>query len=281
MNKKILILGASGLLGQSLVDLFKEKEYVIGALSRNSLEYTDKNINIYNIDILDYLLLEEVIKEYDIIVNCTGQITNPINQCLLLNTSGITNIINAVEKYNKKFIHISSVSVYGSTEYASEVSKLNPETPYATMKYFSDYLIEQRLKNYAILRVSNLFGKNQQKGIINYLTKSYLNNTYKLDFNNNGTLKRYYLHIEDFVSTIDKIIQKDIKGIYNIIGTDQLTIKELVLMFEVILNIKFNIDYTDDISLENIENIDCNKINTQILLDYKINVEKYIKGLKS
>ncbi len=163
MNKKILILGASGLLGQSLVDLFKEKEYVIGALSRNSLEYTDKNINIYNIDILDYLLLEEVIKEYDIIVNCTGQITNPINQCLLLNTSGITNIINAVEKYNKKFIHISSVSVYGSTEYASEVSKLNPETPYATMKYFSDYLIEQRLKNYAILRVSNLFGKNQQK----------------------------------------------------------------------------------------------------------------------
>ncbi len=102
-----------------------------------------------------------------------------------------------------------------------------------------------------------------------------------MDFNNNGTLKRYYLHIEDFVSTIDKIIQKDIKGIYNIIGTDQLTIKELVLMFEVILNIKFNIDYTDDISLENIENIDCNKINTQILLDYKINVEKYIKGLKS
>ena len=281
MNNKVLILGASGLLGQTLVELFKDKNYNIGTFSRNSLEYRDANIKLYTGDILDYEVLEKVVKKYDIIINCTGQITNPVNQCLILNTRGISNIIRAIKKYSKKLIHISSMSIYGTSNYVNEESNLNPETPYATMKSFSDYLIKEQLTDYTILRVSNLFGKNQKKGIINYLTKSYLSNTKDLYFNNNGNLKRYYLHIEDLSILIDKIIQKEIQGIYNIIGENQLTIKELILMFEEIMNYKFNVSYQEVSSLENIENADCSKLNNHIIVEYKINMKKYITGLSN
>ncbi len=281
MNNKVLILGASGLLGQTLVKFFKDKNYSIGTFSRKSLEYLDTNINVYSGDILDYEVLEKVVKKYDIVINCTGQITNPINQCLALNTRGISNIIRAIKKYNKKLIHISSMSIYGTSNYVNEESSLNPETPYATMKSFSDYLIMEQLTDYTILRVSNLFGKNQKKGIINYLTKSYLSNTKDLYFNNNGNLKRYYLHIEDLSQVIDKIIQKKTQGIYNIIGEDQLTIKQLILMFEEVLNYKFNIVYEEISAMENIDNADCSKLNNHILLEYKINVKKYITGLSN
>lgn len=280
MNNKILILGASGLLGQTLVEFFKQKNYLIGVASRKPIEYIEKNITTYFVNILDPGLLEPIIKEYDIIINCTGQITNPINQCLLLNTKGINNIIDAVKRFNKKLIHISSISVYGTSNYVSEDSTLNPETPYASMKYFADYLIETYLANYTILRVSNLFGKNQEKGIVNYLTKSYLSDNNDLYFNNDGTLKRYYLNIEDLTFIISEVMEKEILGIYNIIGKDQLTIKELVSKFENILNYKFNATYADTPAIENIETIDTSKMDSLINQNHKNSIESYIKGLK-
>lgn len=280
MSSKILILGASGLLGQTLVELFKKEKYLIGVASRKPVEYTETNIIKYSVDILDLVSLESIVKEFDVIINCTGQITNPINQCLLLNTQGITNIINTVKKFDKKLIHISSVSVYGTANYVKENSELNPETPYGSMKCFSDYLIESNLKNYAILRVSNLFGKNQEKGIINYLTKSYLSNKKDLYFNNDGSLKRYYLNIEDLALIIIEVLNKDILGIYNIIGEKKFTIKELVTKFENILDYKFNVKYMDVSSLENIETIDDSKLSALINQNKKISVEKYIKDLK-
>jgi len=276
----ILILGASGLLGQALVDNFKSKELQIGLASRKPIDYKEQNIKSYSVDILDYKSVENIIKEYETIINCTGQVTNPVNLSLLLNTEGINNIVKAVKKHNKTLIHISSVSVYGSAEYVNEKSSLNPQTPYASMKCFAEFLIESNLDNYTILRVSNLFGKNQEKGIVNYLANSYQNRQNSLYFNNNGDLKRYYLNIEDLASIIFKLLEKKPIGIYNIIGADLLSIKELVAMFEEILEYKFKVKYSNELSQENIDEVDTSKIENLIKIEYKINLQKYIKELK-
>lgn len=280
MNNKILILGASGLLGQALLEFFKQKNYEIGAISRNPIECIEKNITTHAVNILDGILLESIIKEYDIVLNCTGQITNPINECYLLNTKGISNIINAVKKFDKRLIHISSVSVYGSADYVNEDSDLNPETPYASMKCFSDYLIQSNLTNFTILRVSNLYGKNQKKGIMNYLTKSYLSNENNLYFNNDGNLKRYYLYIEDLAFIIQEILNKNVAGIYNIASKDQFTIRELVFKFENILNHKFYTTYANVPSNENISTINSAKLASILNQNHQVHVEQYIKGIK-
>lgn len=276
----VLILGASGLLGGALVELLARKKYSIGVISREVVYREGSGIKVYAINILDYNSLVSVIKEYSIIINCTGQVTNPINECLLTNTKGINNIVQAVKKYNKRLIHISSVSVYGTSVYVNEDSELNPQTPYGSIKCFSEFLIQSNLSEYTILRISNLFGLNQKKGIINYLTESYLANKHDVNFNNNGNLKRYYIHTEDISCIIEKIIKKELLGVYNVLGKEQFTIIELVSMFEQILEYSFNATYTTNLPMENVDTIDDSKIKSHIEHKYKVTMVDYIKSMK-
>ena len=278
MNK-VLIIGASGLLGRSLVEYFISNNFQVGALSRYCDSYDDRFYN-HAVDVLDYESLEFVVEQYDVIINCIGQITNPIHECVSLNTKGIKNIIDAVKKNGNYLIHLSTVSVYGSSLAVTEESALNPESVYGSLKYFSEYQISQNLTNYVILRISNLYGKSQIKGILGYILRSYHNNEKDLCFNNDGSLKRYYLHIDDLSSIINLILAKRINGVYNVIGSDFLTIKQLITLSENALNFTFDVQYKAKRPIENIDKIDNSKLKKQVDYSLRHNIEEYLQGLK-
>lgn len=276
---KILILGGSGLLGKSLVKYFVSKNFHVGSLSRFSSEGQDGCL-YYQVDILDYAKLEPLIAEYDIIINCTGQITNPISDCIILNTQGIKNIIDAVKKYKKHLIHFSTVAVYGSSlTTVTEESKINPESVYGTIKYFAEYQIKQNLASYIILRISNLYSKDQTKGVFGYLLRSFNNNEKKLYFNNNGSLKRYYLHIDDLCNIVGEILKKELHGIYNVIGNNFVTIKELIVYFEKVFNYSFKVQYENNKPIENILSIDNSKLTKEINYSLIKSIDKYLEEL--
>ena len=278
MNK-VLIIGASGLLGQSLVEYFISNNFQVGALSRYCDSEDDRFYN-HAVDVLDYESLEFVVEQYDFIINCIGQITNPIHECVSLNTKGIKNIIDAVKKNGNYLIHLSTVSVYGSSLVVTEESALDPESVYGSLKYFSEYQISQNLTNYVILRISNLYGKPQIKGILGYILRSYHNNEKFLCFNNDGSLKRYYLHIDDLSSIINLILAKRINGVYNVIGSDFLTIKQLITLSENALNFTFDVQYEAKRPIENIDKIDNSKLKKQVDYSLRYNIEEYLQGLK-
>ena len=278
MNK-VLIIGASGLLGRSLVEFFVSNNFQVGALSRNCDNQNDK-FNNYSVDVLDYEHLEFVVAQYDIVVNCIGQITNPIHECVSLNTKGVKNIIDAVKKNGNYLIHLSTVSVYGSSSAVTEGSPVNPESVYGSLKYFAEYQISQNLTNYAVLRISNLYGKGQVKGILGYILRSFRNNEKALFFNNDGSLKRYYLHIDDLSSIVKLIIDKRVKGIYNVIGSDLLTIKQLVALCEKALDYCFDVQYEIKRPIENIDRVDNSKLKKQVDCFLQHNIEEYLQELK-
>ena len=278
MNK-VLVIGASGLLGRSLVEYFVSNDFQVGALSRNCNNQNDK-FNNYSVDVLDYEHLEFVVAQYDIVVNCIGQTTNPIHECVSLNTKGVKNIIDAVKKNGNYLIHLSTVSVYGSSSTVTEESPVNPESVYGSLKYFAEYQISQNLTNYAVLRISNLYGKGQVKGILGYVLRSFRNNEKALFFNNDGSLKRYYLHIDDLSSIVKLIIDKRVKGIYNVIGSDLLTIKQLVALCEKALDYCFDVQYEIKRPIENIDKVDNSKLKKQVDCFLQHNIEKYLQELK-
>ena len=278
MNK-VLIIGASGLLGQSLVEYFVSNNFQVGALSRNCDNQNDK-FNNYSVDVLDYEHLEFVVAQYDVVVNCIGQITNPIHECVSLNTKGVKNIIDAVKKNGNYLIHLSTVSVYGSSSAVTEGSPVNPESVYGSLKYFAEYQISQNLTNYAVLRISNLYGKGQVKGILGYILRSFRNNEKALFFNNDGSLKRYYLHIDDLSSIVKLIIDKRVKGVYNVIGSDLLTIKQLVALCEKALDYCFDVQYEIKRPIENIDKVDNSKLKKQVDCFLQYNIEEYLQELK-
>lgn len=146
---KILITGATGLLGSYLVKRFAQEGSIFGLKRKNS---SDKllgddaaTVKWIEGDILDPISLETALEGIDMVIHSAGLVSfDPKDEDKLMdvNVTGTSNIVNAMlEKGVKKLIHVSSVSALGRTvdtiNYDENskwtVSKYN--TPYAISKY--------------------------------------------------------------------------------------------------------------------------------------------------
>jgi nucleoside-diphosphate-sugar epimerase len=261
MTKKILLLGGSGYLGTSIAKMFEniiDFDLTIGDLVE-PLVLKQKFIKI---DVLDKECVNFQIQNYDLIINCTGQITSPIKVCFDINTMGIENIVDAVNLYKKKIFHISTVAIYGTCKYADEMNPINPESSYAALKAFAEYKIKSTLtsEKYCILRLANLYGEDQKKGLFAYLLKASLSGE-KLQFNNDGSLERYFIHVNDCANAISSSVVLNLFGTYNVATNDKYTVNQIISLIEQVCNSKFITEFNTIKPIENIDdlNFDCFK----------------------
>ncbi|QBN19870.1 NAD-dependent epimerase/dehydratase family protein [Flavobacterium nackdongense] len=283
-DSKILLLGGTGLLGQSLQTEFKNSAFKnVYTCSREALESAQ---HIQG-DLLDVALVQQLIDfKFDLIINLTGQITKPIENCLLLNSVGIEHLIQIVQQSpNCKLMQISTVGVYGTCSFADENSKLNPETPYSVAKCKAEKLLKNQLAsaNVVIFRLSNLYGEAQLKGIFAYLNRA-ASTDRVLDFNNDGSLVRFFIHVNDCAAVLVAFIQNHLQkesGVYNIIGPDKYSVLELIQLFEEIKNLKFKINLDIAPPYDNALNLSDTKIRS--LFDYspKMNIKSYFNTMNS
>jgi len=278
LTERILVLGGAGFLGSA----------ILHSLSKNgsaSLTCGDirppsqRGVEYINIDLLHDEFLAPKLQGYDIIINCVGQIAFPFSQTLELNSLGMLNLTEALKDSDSHLIHISSVSVYGSVDVCDESTPINPETKYATAKAIAEKILEQNFEKskLTILRLSNLYGNGQQKGVVAYLIRSFEGDQ-TLKFNNAGDLIRSYLHIQDCVSFINSFINNSgPSGIFNIVGPVQYTILELVSLAENVLNIRYEVSYHEVPAWENIRSISGDKVLNIYRKRHIWNLENYLK----
>ena len=279
---KVLLIGGHGLLGQSLQEEFKKNEF------RNVFTCSRESLNSENHiqgDLLDILLVNKIIDlQFDLIINLTGQITKPIEDCLALNTVGIENLIQIIQQSpNCKLIHISTVGVYGTCQFADELSVVNPETPYSTAKCIAEKLLLSKLhsENLVIFRVSNLYGDKQLKGVFAYLKRASQSDQI-LDFDNDGSLVRFFIYVKDCASIIVEFINNHIQnssGIFNIIGSDRYSLIELISLFEEINEMKFKINLEAAKPCDNAMNISDKKIRNLFNYSLKMNINSYLNTI--
>ena len=112
---------------------------------------------------------------------------------------------------------------------------------------------------------------------MNYISSQYLLDNKDIFFNNNGEMLRYYLDVSDLASIVFRLIKiENFSGLFNIIGPCKLTIKELILKFENILNYKFKVEFQNIESLDNIRIVDDNKIKSKLNYNFMNNVDSFI-----
>lgn len=283
-NSRILLIGGNGLLGQSLQEEFKRNEFIT-VYTCSTRFLTSKNHIQGNL--LDLQLVQQLIHlKFDLIINLTGQITKPIDDCLALNSVGIENLIQIIQNTpNCKLLHISSVGVYGTCDFADELSVLNPETPYSTAKYRAEKLLLSKLNadDLTIFRLSNLYGETQLKGVFAYLNRAAQSDCI-LDFNNDGSLVRFFIHVNDCASILVEFIQNHLhnsSGIYNIIGSDKYSLIELISLFEEINAIKFKINLDVAKPYDNVKDISDKKIRNLIHYSSKMDIKSYLNPITS
>ena len=211
MEKKILILGGSGFLGKNLLfKLVKFKRYKITSISNKTLKNL-KKISYISCNINNYQKLRKKLKnkKFDFVINFSGNIDHSDKkETFKAHFDGVKNIVKYI-KLTKSGLLIQAGS---SLEYGENKSPQNekqickPLSAYGEAKLLSSKFIMKNLNDFIILRPYQIYGPHQKK---NRLIPITINSCIKnLKFPcTQGSQKRDFLYIDDFIDLIIKILE--------------------------------------------------------------------------
>lgn len=176
------------------------------------------------------------------------------------NISGVRNILELIRKKQDNvakrpvLVQVSSDEVFGDREIpALESDPLNPSSPYSASKAAADMLVLAWARTYGIeyiiVRPTNNYGTNQHPEKLIPLTIKLALWGKEIRLHNAGVPKRIWCHVEDTVSAIMKIVEKNVRGIFNISGNLEQT--NLVTVSKVLMEMgikpddyNLNLNYT-------------------------------------
>jgi dTDP-4-dehydrorhamnose reductase len=240
LKQRILITGATGMLGTNIINVFKDdNRFEVYGISRR----INGKINNYNrviTDITDNNQLLKILKQIkpDIIIHCAAN-TN-VDDCN--DNKGYTyklhvDATRTLAKFNSRYIYISTDSVFdGQKGNYSEEDKTNPLNYYAATKLKGEK-ISLNTNSKALIIRTNIYGFHLEKK--NSLVEWALDN---LLLNNeiNGFTDVYFNPI--YVSQLAKIIKETIIA-NNISGILNVGSKEYISKYQFLVKVAkvFNI----------------------------------------
>lgn len=157
MQKKIIVLGKNGQLGEEIVNFFKKKGVKIIPL--NSKQCNLENLNFVH-------KLKKI--NPDIIINCaafTKVDHAEINKkkCNRINNIAVGEIANFSRKNNILFFHFSTDYVFGNmNKPIAEDAKKNPLNFYGKTKLLGERKIINSKCNYIIVRTSGVYSNQNE-----------------------------------------------------------------------------------------------------------------------
>ncbi len=226
---KILVTGGAGFIGSHLCEKYAREGHTVLCLdnfmSGNLLNVRHlldiRNFKLIKADIRDYHMLEDIMRDVDVIFHMAAQIhvdrsyIEP-NLTYEINVMGTQNILEIARLHDaKKVIFASTSEVYGSAQYApiDEKHPLNAPHPYGASKIAADRMCYAYIQTYgmniAIVRLFNAFGPRQRDlgygGVISIFTRRVLSNVPPIIYGD-GKQTRDYTYIEDVVKALDLVM---------------------------------------------------------------------------
>ena len=197
---------------------------------------TNPNYSFVRGDIRDPHLVHEVMKNVDYVVHFAAEshVDRSIEDgSIFVKTNVLGTYIllqNSLECKVKKFIHISTDEVYGSTKSGSfgETDILTPSSPYSSSKAGSDLLAQSYYITYGlpviITRCTNNFGPYQYPEKLIPLFVTNLLENKKVPVYGTGTNVRDWIYVLDHCKAVDFVLHSGNEGeIYNVSGGNEKT----------------------------------------------------------
>lgn len=220
---KVLVVGASGLVGAHCFRYFKEKNIeVVG---------TYRNFKVANTFFFDPSLencfdfLKENAFKPDAIIHC-GALTN-VDYCEDNQEESYNLTVKSTERITNYCILNKIKLIYLSTDYVFdglsgpylETEHTNPINVYGKHKKEAEKIVQES-GNYLIVRITNVYGEEQRsKNFIAHLLNvinSGIDKTFKLPFDQFATP----VYAGDIAKMIYLLLVENKNGIYNLSSTD-------------------------------------------------------------
>lgn len=254
---KILVTGGSGFIGRNLVKKLKQEGHEVLVLDKapagryNTFGCNDlKTVGISGCNWFDYGQRDP----YDIIfhlgayVSAANSLEEP-RQCYENNFMGTFNILRWFKF--KRIVFTSTAALYANDlegmMYIPKGSELPKQSvsfdttklsdllsPYAKSKMMGEELIKDMADSYAILRLFNVYGKDQNPeygAVIQSFLKNY-NNKEEYTIYGSGDQIRDFVHVDDVVNALIFSAMNDVTFTANV-GTGRgVSLNDLQKMFD-------------------------------------------------
>ena len=166
-----------------------------------------------------------------------------------------TNAVSTVMLHNrlrkecgflKKFVHVTTPEVYGSTQgFIDENTPFNPSTPYAASRAAGDMSLKTFVDAYGFpavsTRAANVYGPGQQLYRIIPRTILFIRIGRKLQLQGGGLSERSFIHIDDVSDATWRVMEDGPAGeAYHISTNEIVTIRGLVERICALMKVSFD-----------------------------------------
>tara|TARA_B100000965_G_scaffold36294_1_gene26770 strand:- start:963 stop:1892 length:930 start_codon:yes stop_codon:yes gene_type:complete len=200
-NKNILVFGSTGFIGRSITKrLLSDGNKLIcpvrnaSRVKRNILSGDIGQIDVVDFDLHNLTNMETLIKNCDAVINLIGLLYEKTNMSFELAHFLLPKkIATYSDKYNKPFLHISSLG-----------SSYNTKSNYLITKRMGEEFIENNNSNYIIIRPSIVYG--EEDNFINQFGKMAKLLPF-LPLYKNGRTKFQPIYVNDLTLMIFNLLQ--------------------------------------------------------------------------
>lgn len=237
---KILITGGAGYIGTELVEVLNAKANVEEIVIYDNLSRPNRNLFIGKTklskkvrfvqgDLLDSRKLKKELNGVDSVYHLAAKVTTPFadqnaHQFEQINHWGTAELVYALEASEvRKLIHLSSVSVYGSS--AKEVSvedELNPKTFYGISKMRGEEHVRRLMEkmDVSIVRCGNVYGYNKSMRFDAVINRFLFDANFagRISIDGTGEQSRPFIHISKAAKVLSDLIGSKFKSAtYNLV----------------------------------------------------------------
>jgi UDP-glucose 4-epimerase len=230
---QIIVLGNSGFIGSNLGNFLREQSSGIKLRG-----YSSSDLNLLDRD--EVMKFGDVIDEKTAIVMCSmvkkefGDSIETFSQ----NMEMALNLCRAIENNPvKRFIYLSSTSVYGEEVHNTEISEQTlprPTSYYGLAKYASEHLFrkvigQQERGSLLILRPPLIYGAGDRSaayGPAGFIQKAI--NFKMITLWGDGSERREFIYIDDFIKIVADFLWSDRVGVVNVVSGTNYCFKDVL-----------------------------------------------------
>jgi len=206
--KKVLILGAQGMLGHDLLTVFADGNDVVGW-------------DVGNVDITRQGVTRKAIKELSpaVVVNAAGYTDvdgceKKIHKALAVNGEGSKNVAKGCRDVGAKLVYVSTDYIFDGDRkrpYREDDSP-NPLNIYGESKLMGERYIEELLDDYLIVRTQWLYGKHGRNFVETIFTLAHERDCIEVVHDQVGCPT----YTVDLSGAIAALVAKDLRGVFNV-----------------------------------------------------------------
>jgi len=220
MKKRVFITGITSSVIQQLIPLIDSSKYEITGLSRNLISEKNNVIKILKGDIQTPSTYKKYLIHCDIVIHAAA-ITHSFDEKKYedINFIATKNLIDFAKKWKvKKFIYISS-----------NTANIN-NGAYSKSKILAENYLKDTLKNWKIIRISEIFGGAKNEGLEKLIQNS-LKKKFVL-YPKNMSSKFSPIYIYDVATLLFEqiFINQEKNKIFHINGNEHFTFQEILAL---------------------------------------------------